>query len=167
MKHKNNYRMLIIILVLLLIVLGILFFNNEETIVEKKEPEIKLLDNYSRFFTINSCVYKYITFISSHKTDDLINVLDDNYSEKHNITKDNVYKYTGELYGNYSFKSKKIYYQEESNKFIKYYVYGYLMKENIDGISNKQDYYLIVYLDLDKQIFSVAPYNGDVFKEVK
>lgn len=169
MEKKKDYTLLIIICVLLLSVAVLLFLNNndEEENILSKEPKYKLVDDYSRFFTINSCAYKYITYLSSNKTDDLISVLDEEYVSKNNIDTNNVYNYVNKLSGNYSFKSKKIFYQDSDDKIIKYFVYGYLIEETINGIGTKQDYYLIVNLDTENQLFSVSPYDGDLFKEVE
>lgn len=169
MEKKKDYTLLIIICVLLLSVAVLLFLNNndEEENILSKEPKYKLVDDYSRFFTINSCVYKYITYLSSNKTDDLISVLDEEYVSKNNIDTNNVYNYVNKLSGNYSFKSKKIFYQVSDDKIIKYFVHGYLIEETINGIGTKQDYYLIVNLDTENQLFSVSPYDGDLFKEVE
>ena len=40
-------------------------------------------------------------------------------------------------------------------------------EETIDGLGSKKDYYVIVNLDLENQLFSITPYDGSLFKEVK
>lgn len=169
MEKKKDYTLLIIICVLLLSIAVLLFLNSnkDENNILSEEPKYRLVDDYSRFFTINSCVYKYITYLSSNKTSDLVKILDQDYVLKNNIDNTNVYDYVNKLNGNYSFKSKKIYYQVGNDKIIKYFVYGYLIEETIDELGNKQDYYLIVNLDVENQLFSIAPYDGKLFKEGK
>lgn len=168
MKEKKDYTLLIIICIILLCIVALLFLNkDDEEIILSKEPKYRLVEDYSRFFTVNSCVFKYITYLNSNKTDDLLKILDEEYIKDNNITNNNVYNFVNKLNGNYSFKSKKIYYEVGNDKLVKYFVYGYLIEEMIDGIGSKQDYYLIVNLDLENQLFSVAPYNGNMFKEVK
>lgn len=168
MKEKKDYTLLIIICVILLCIVVLLFLNNnDKEVILSEEPKYRLVEDYSRFFTVNSCVYKYITYLSSNKIDDLLKVLDEDYVNNNNINSDNVYNFVSKLNGNYSFKSKKIYYQVGNDNLVKYFVYGYLIEETIDGIGSKQDYYLIVNLDLENQLFSVSPYDGKMFKEVK
>lgn len=165
-KKNDNYILLIIIIVILLAIVGIFYFTEkEETIIEEKKINYILLNDYSRFFTVNSCVYKYITFITNKSSDDLLNVLNKDYVSKNNINIDNIYNYVGNLTGNYNFKSKKIYYQIISKDYIKYYVYGALIKDSLDGNGDKLDYYVIIDLDLKNQLFSVTPYDGKIFKE--
>lgn len=167
-SKKNNYFILIIICIILLCILGIIYFSEEqEEILETPtKNNYILLNDYSRFFTIESCVDKYINLLSSDKSDSLLEVLDSDYIKSNNITTDNIYNYVNKLDGIYSFKSKKIYYEEISKNFTKYYVYGYLIKEEMDSKGIKSDYYLIINLDLKNNLFSVLPYDGAMFKEV-
>ena len=169
MEKKKDYTLLIIICVILLCIVILLFLNNDsnDNNILSKEPKYKLVEDYSRFFTVNSCVYKYITYLNGNKTEDLLKILDKEYIENNNIDSNNVYNFVNKLTGNYSFKTKKIYYQVGNEKVIKYFVYGYLIEETIDGVGNKKDYYVIVNLDLENQLFSVTPYDGEMFKEVK
>lgn len=168
-KNKKDYTLLIIICVILLAILGIMFFNDDdkEIIDFNNEPEYKLLNDYSRFFTVDSCVYKYISLLSMDNKDNLLNVIDDEYIENNNLTKNNIYQFIPKLDGIYSFKSKKIYYQKFNDDFIKYYVYGYLIQEEMDEIINKVDYYVIIKMDIKNNLFSVTPYDGNLFKEDK
>lgn len=169
MNKKDNYILLIIICVILVCILILLFLNSngkEETALYE-EPKYMLVSDYSDFYTVRSCVYKYITYLGSNKVDDLINILDEEYVSNNNIDSNNVYNYVNKLSGNYSFKAKKMYYQVDNKNIDKYYVYGYLIEETIDGIGNKQDYYLIVNLDSKNKLFSVVPYDGKLFKEAE
>ena len=164
---KNNYPLLIIICIVLLSIFGILYFDDkeEEEVIQKENNNI-LLNDYSRFYTIESIVYKYINLIVSNNVDDLLNVLDSNFVNNNNITKDNIYNYVNKLDGIYSFKAKKIYYEEIDKNYIKYYVYGNLIQEQINGFTDKKDYYLIVNLDIKNNLFSITPYDGIIFREV-
>lgn len=166
MEKKDNSTLLMIIALILLVIVGIInFLGKDEEVVDNNETEYKLLHDYSRFFTIDSCIYKYITYVSNNKTEDILKVLDSDYVSNNNINSDNLYEYIDSLNGNYSFKTKKIYYEEVSNNYIKYYVYGYLIQESLDNIGDKQDYYVIVNLDTKNQLFSISPYDGSIFKE--
>lgn len=166
-KKRDNNIFLIIICILLLFIIVLLFLNDKDEDYMKKEEKLKysLVSDYSVFFTINSCVYKYVNFISNKQTDDLLQILDSKYIEKNNINNKNLYNYVNQLDGIYTFKTKKIYYEEKNKN--QYYVYGYLIKESIDGITDKQDYYLIINLNTRKQLFSIVPYDGELFKEAK
>lgn len=167
MKNKNNYTLLIIVCVILLSILGILYFDSEESeSISNNENKYLLLDDYSRFYTVESIVYKYINLITSNNVSDLINVLDEDYVSNNNITSESVFNYIDKLEGLCSFKAKKIYYENNGKYIIKYYVYGTLNKEGMDEIIDKSDYYLVVKLDTKNNLFSITPYDGKIFKEV-
>ncbi len=164
-EKKDNYIILVIICLILISIVGLLYLNNDDKVEVVKKDNYILLNDYSRFFTVNSCIYKYITYLSGNNSDALMSVLDDEYVNSNNITKDNVYNFLNKLDGNYTFKSKKIYYQEVDKNYITYYVMGDLVKEVLDESPIKQEEYYKVNMDLKDQLFSIAPYDGKIFKE--
>ena len=68
-------------------------FGNKTVNNNKESGKINLLSDYSRFFTVNSCIYKYISYLQSKYTDSLMKVIDVNY-----IINNNIYKITVLLY---------------------------------------------------------------------
>lgn len=168
MKKKDNYILLIIIIGILVSVLGLLYLNKTESNNDDKE-EIKyyLLNDYSRFFTINSCINKYVTSLQYNKYDNVLKLLDKDYVEKNNISSDNVVDFVDNLDGNYNYITKKVFYTELSEKVINYYVKGYLVSDELDNISNdKIDKYYIVKFDLNNNLFSITPIDGNKYMEV-
>lgn len=167
--NKKNRLVLFIVFVGLFITSLIIYnmYNNKE--LESNEVNNQkyiLLSDYSRFFTVNSCINKYIVYLQSKDVDSLLKVLDKDYVGKNNINSNNIFNYLGSIDGNNSFVSKKIFYEEISDQYVKYYVYGYISKETIDNLNvEKTDKYYIVTFDLDNQLFSIMPYSGEVFLE--
>ena len=166
--NKKNV-ILGIICVILFVVVGYLFiFDNseKEEVIEKKESSYVLLKDYSRFFTVNSCIYKYINYLSSKNYDNLFKVLDKDYVTNNSITETNIYNYLPELDGDYSYVSKKMYYKKLNDNIYSYYVYGYLYKDLIDSRGEKVYYSYQVNIDQKNGVFSILPYNGNLFKGV-
>lgn len=167
----NNYKkhgILIFILVLLFIASLVIYnMRNKKSIDEEtsNKEEYKLLDDYSRFFTINSCVYKYIVYLQNNDTDSLLKVLDKDFVDVNSIDSNNIYNYIEKLSGNYSFNTKKVYYEELNNQYTKYYVYGQLLLEQIDEKPIEYDRYYIVTFDLQNYLYSIIPYDGTIFME--
>ena len=165
---KKNNLFLLIVVIILSIILVLLFninTNNSKSNNDKNHDNYILLKDYSRFFTINSCIYKYISYLSGNNSEDLLSVLDKDYVEKNNIDVNNVYEHLDKLNGNYTFKSKKIYYKKINDNYITYYVYGYLIEDILNKEGEKQEKYYIVNLDIKNQLFSISPYDGSIFKE--
>ena len=153
-----NKNMIILFVILLIILVFIFHFN-----LNKDEEEIQIVKDNSTFFTVSSCVSKYLNAISSKNTDNLLILLDDKYKKKYNIDAGTVYDHTGYLDGNYTFKGKKMYFEKVGKSRYKYYVYGVISKDIINTISEEEDYYIIVYLNEKNMTFSIEPYDGEIF----
>ena len=164
-KDKSKLTTLIIVIITIIVVVLSFLFSSKE---EKNENNIKIVQNYTNFFTVNSCLSRYITYLASKNTEDLLLVLNDSYKKTNNITKDNVLDYLGNINENTTYKSKKMYYENLSNSVQKYYVYGQISEESIYQETllektNYKDIYYIVYMDFDNKIFSIEPYSGEIF----
>lgn len=169
-KVNKKSRVILIIVFCLLVVCGFIIVNLRE---EKTEKNIKvnddkyiLLDDYSRFFTVNSCVYKYVQYLQSRDIDSLLLVLDKDYVKDKQINRNNIFNFLPDLSnGMYTFTSKKIYFEKINDNYISYYVYGFVAQELMDEVGAKTEYYFKVNLDLNNETFSISPYDGKIFKE--
>lgn len=156
-----NKNMVILFVILLIIIVFILHYR-----LNKDDEGIQILKDNSTFFTVSSCVSKYLNTVSSKNTDNLLILLDDKYKKKYNIDADIVYDHTGYLEGIYSFKGKKMYYEKVGKARYKYYVYGIIKKDMINNLNAEEtDYYLIVYLNEKDMTFSIEPYDGAIFND--
>ncbi len=157
---KDKKDLYLIIILGIFIILLVLVLNKKDNKNEGlSEDKYKIVTNYSNFFTIENCVNRYLNVIKSKNADDLLTLLNDEYKNKHNINKDNIYNYTGEIKNKTTFQAKKMY--QDNNKF---YVSGYLMEETIDSLKIMDDYYLIIETNKENNIYDVTPYNGEIFK---
>ena len=170
MKKNNIYIYIIFGLLIVLLLFVTNFYNNknnkEDTIQKTEKNKIKILSNYDEFFTINSCVYKYISYLQSKDYNSVLKILNSDYKKNNNITESNIENFVENLDGKYSFSTKKIYYEVIDNNYTRYYVYGYLSKDMIDVYGEKEDRYYIILFDTKNQLFSLTPYNEVGFKEV-
>ena len=165
-KKNNNYILLIIIAVILICVLGLWYISDNKDNEDNKSINYSIVNDYSDFFTVNSCIYRYIQYLSSKDTDKLLKVLNQEFIDNNNVTKDNIYSILTELDGEYSFSSKKMYVGTIKDKYYVYYVYGVLLKEEIEGIDSKVDKYFKVYYDKSENVFSIYPIDINDFNEV-
>ena len=162
MKRYKNY--IIIILLLIVILFSLNYFKNQkdDNIIEEN---YHLEKNYSNFFTVNSCIYKYIEFLSNKDSKSIIEVLNQDFVKENNITEDNVYSFVKNIDGMYSFTARKMYKFEYEN-ISKYYVYGHLIKNDITGTTFKEDNYYFVILDKDNTTFSIKEISKSDYLEV-
>lgn len=163
-KIDKNQKIALILLgiglVIVLIIKIVSFYNNKETI----DNSIKIVTDQNKFFEVSSCIDKYITYSQTDDYDSLFNILNKEYVEQNNISKENIFNYIRKFDSNDIFSSRKMYYQQLDNSIYKYYVYGTYRQELIDGVGQSQDYYFIVYLYTNNMTFSIEPYDGEIFE---
>lgn len=168
MEGYKKSRLILFIVFLSLCLLSLYIYNSiysNDVKSEENSSKYVLLSDYSRFFTVNSCIYKYVVYVENKDVKSLLSVLDEDYKNDKGINESNIFDFVDQLNGNYSFKSKKIYYEKIGDNKFKYYVNGFLYKESIDGLENEEERNYIVNMDNENQLFSIAPYDGKIFKE--
>lgn len=158
LSDKKNILILIFALVAIIILI-IYFFGN------KKEEKFSIVTSSSKFYTVSNCVSRYINYLYTEDNENILLLLDSSYKNKHNITNNNLFEKLGKLDYPYSFEAKKMYQEFINKNTIKYYISGYLIKEDMDGndYSEKEPYYIIVCLNLKNSTYSITPYDGDIF----
>lgn len=161
----KNIKGIIIFLVILAAFYGIYKKFVEDKSTNTKEEKAQVVNNYNRFYTVSSCVTKYLNTVSSDNTQNIVTLIDESYKKKNKINEDNVYDYIEKLDVVYDFLPKKMYYNEINKYLTKYYVYGKIKKSLINGNSNNSDYYIIVILDSQNMTFAIEPYDGTMFKD--
>lgn len=187
MKNRNILLMLIIVLIIIiLIIMCILLlnrnekelFNENNTIIENtSKPEIKSVDDNSKFFTVANCVSQYLSEIN--KNNDKYYAMDDDgsykkiveenyikqniygllsqeYIEKNNITINNLYDYI------YDFNEQVMFVPINMNVLSgtdveKYIAYGFILNGSNELM---KEIYIILNLDINNKTFSVEQINN-------
>lgn len=176
-KLKIFIVILIIILILIIGIIGLLVYKtqnkegNEINNIQIEEiPKIMRVDNASMFFTVESCVNKYITYLSSQDAEIIFNLLDESYKTELEISKQNVLQHVEELNGIYTFSAKDMYY-EKNGDIQKYYVTGEIAADGLIEIvseSSSIKFNITVILDMSNNTFTVIPYGyGGIYYEEK
>lgn len=160
-KNKNILIILALVIVFIAIIIYKVFFGKSD------EPDINIVKSSSKFYTVSNCVSRYLNYLYYEDTENMILLLDNSYKKKNHINNSNVFNNIDKLDGLYNFDARKMYEEIISDSITKYYVYGYLLKDDIDlnSYSDKKDFYIIVYLNSDKLLYSVAPYDGELFTD--
>jgi len=166
-KVERNTKIFAIVIVIAVLLLGIykLFFEKKYVEIEKIDTEtISVLDDNSRFYTVSSCVSKYLNYLSTLETEELLILLSNDYKTKNSINSENIYNYIGTNEGIVNFSPKKMFQQRLSKSVYKYYIKGYIEREGLNTLSIRQDYYIIVILNEKDMTFEIEPYDGSMFK---
>lgn len=165
MKDKSKLVAIILVIITILVVILTNLFNKDDKQLENK---IEIVTNYSNFYTVDSCLYRTITYIASKDSQSLLSILSSNYKKENNIDSSNILSLFNSIEEDSIFISKKMYYEKINNNITKYYVYGLVEKNQIidDALTLDNQYtnqYFIVYLDTTNKTFAIEPYNGDIF----
>ena len=167
MDDKILKKIWLLSIVIILIAFSIYLINKEDIRINTnslKGESVQIVKNYNDFYTVNSCIYRYLTYLQNNDTNSLLKVLNEDFIRTNGINSTNIYNYLISYDGNVNFNSKKMYYEEMSSNVIKYYVYGYVEKDIMDSFPEQIDAYYIVILDKENKVFSIQPYNGEIFK---
>lgn len=157
----------LIIIILLIAIFGISFIYMKTT--ERKSEEEKInteviaLADVNRFFTIDSAVSKYFSYITSKNSDSILQVLDKDYVERNNITSSNVYNFVGNYDFNIKINLEEAYQVSTYKNVYKYYVKVALKLETLYD-STLQDYaYYIVTINENELTFAIEPISSNIY----
>lgn len=165
MKDKSKLIAIILVVITILVVVLTNIFNKEK---EETQTKIEIVTNYSNFYTVDSCLYRTITYVSSNDKESLLSILSSGYKKENNIDESNVLNLFDEIDENSIFVSKKMYFEQINENITKYYVYGQVKENHIldDELMTEDNYkekYFIVYLDTLNKTFAIEPYDGNLF----
>ena len=85
----KNLKLVIALIVIMAVLAGInqVFFKDKVKVKEDKvnQDEILLVDDYNRFYTVSSCVSKYLNYLAANNTEKLLVLLSNEYKTENNI----------------------------------------------------------------------------------
>ena len=159
----------LIIIILLIAIFGISFIYMKTT--ERKSEEEKInteviaLADVNRFFTIDSAISKYYSYIYSNDSDSLFKVLDQDYVQRNNITASNIYNFVGSYESNMKSSLEEAYQVSSYKNVYKYYVKVALKLETLYD-STLQDYvYYIVTINENELTFAIEPISSNIYND--
>lgn len=160
-KSKNN----LILIIIFVILVGVLIYivntrKKEENIInDVVESYIyETVNDYSEFFTIESCTNKYYNYLSLNDRDSLSKILDEKYLTSINNNLDYL---NNKYYG----KNINIRLNEMYNHDNIYYVKGTIYEELKNKVNKLDEEYLIVKVDKDFKLFSITPIDKIKYNE--
>ena len=150
----------VVIIILLIAVFGISFIYakttegkaDEETI----DTTVTALSDVNRFFTIDSAISKYFSYVTSKNSESILKILDEDYIERNNITSSNIYNFVGNYDANIKISLEEAYQISSYNNIYKYYVKVGLKLETL------YDYY-IVTINENELTFAVEPISETLY----
>lgn len=164
---KKIKGILIFLIIIVVIIFSFIIFIKNNKTDEKitftnniaNNEKTERVNNATEYFTVQSCVNKYLTYAFNKDKDSLYKLLDDSYIKESDIKPENVLNYIEDVKYSYSFDATEINYVQ-LKEVKKYYVSGYAYEEDIDGlITNRVKIGITIILDMENKTFSVIPYG--------
>lgn len=168
MKDNSKYIAIVLAVLALIVVIISLVTGNDNN--KKDEFEPLIVTNASNFYTVNSCLYRTITYLSEKDKESLNLILSEEYKKENRVREENILNLFPNVEENSTFVSEKMYYETITSSITKYYVKGYVEKNSIMDNAplkgkNHDSIYFIVYLNSSDKLFSIEPYDGEIFSE--
>lgn len=173
--RKNLLLIIISVLIIITVIICILLnviknTKNEEntntqinnnTVSQIDTKELKEVKSATEYFTVQSCVNKYLTYIGGKNASSILKILDAEYINNNNITEKNVLNNVGNISEMVIFEAKKMYVEQIDENSNKYYVTGILKRDSMDDENGlkviKDNFNIAIKLDFENMIFSVIP----------
>ena len=153
--------------IILIIVFGITFIfmktSELRTEEEKIDTTVIALQDVNRFFTIDSAIDKYFSYITLKSDESLLKTLDEDYVERNNITTSNIYNFVGNYESNIKSNLDEAYQVSSYKNIYKYYVKVALKSETLyDSTLQGYNYYIIT-INENELTFGVEPISETIY----
>ena len=157
----------VVIIIILIAVFGISFIYakttegkaDEETI----DTTVTALSDVNRFFTIDSAISKYFSYVTSKNSESILKILDEDYIERNNITSSNIYNFVGNYNSNIKSNLEEAYQISSYNNIYKYYVKVGLKLETLYDSTLQEYAYYIVTINENELTFAVEPISETLY----
>lgn len=166
---NKTERLEVIIIIILIAVFGTTLIiarsidnNVEEEVIDNTVSPLK---EVNRYFTIDSAISKYTSYVANSDTSSIIKTLSSDYIDANGITLDNVFDYITSYGSNYTSSTREIYQISSHNNVYKYYAKVRISSEDMDT-SNVVGYeYFEVTIDEENLTFAIEPISEVIYQD--
>ena len=130
---------------------------------ESINTDVVALADVNRFFTIDSAISKYFSYITSKNSESILKILDEDYIERNNITLSNIYNFVGNYDSNIKSNLEEAYQISSYNNIYKYYVKVALKLETLYESTLQEYVYYIVTINENELTFAIEPISEVIY----
>lgn len=167
MNKTTKLEVTIIIILVFIFIISFIYMKIKEDKVEEEKinTEVSILADNNRFFTIDSAISKYFSYVTSKDSESILKILDENYIEKNNITASNVYNFIGNYNSNIKTSLEEAYQVSSYKNIYKYCVKIKLKQETLYDSTLQGNIYYIVTINENELIFALEPISEIIYRE--
>lgn len=166
--NKTEKFEVIIIIILIAVFGGTLIYArgvDKEVREEAIDSTVTPLKEVNRYFSIDSAISKYVSYVVSKDMSSIMKVLNKDFVTDNQITEENIFDYITEYGSNYRSNTREIYQVSSYNNIYKYYAKVRISEENLYN-SNIVGYnYFEVTIDEDNLTFALEPISEIMYQE--
>ena len=165
MNKTEKIELSVVIILVVVLVFSFIYVKFTENKVEEETIDTKVvaLADVNRFFTIDSAISKYFSYITLKDNESLLKILDEDYIERNNITTSNINNFVGNYDANIRSSLEEAYQVSSYNNIYKYYVKVVLKEETLYDSTLHGYVYYIVTINENELTFAIEPISDIIY----
>ena len=165
MKKVEKIELSIVVIFIIIFVGSFIYmkFTENKTEDQQIDTTVIALVDVNRFFTIDSAISKYFSYVTSKNSESILKILDEDYVSRNNITNDNIYNFVGNYDTNISSSLEEAYQISSYNNIYKYYVKVVLRLETLYDSTLQEYVYYIVTINENELTFAMEPISEIIY----
>ena len=165
MKKVEKIELSIVIIFIIILVSTFIYTKMIEKKTEDQQinTSVTALADVNRFFTIDSAISKYFSYVTSKNSESILKILSADYVSRNNITNDNIYNFVGNYDTNISSSLEEAYQFSSYNNIYKYYVKVVLRLETLYDSTFQEYVYYIVTINENELTFAIEPISETMY----
>ena len=130
---------------------------------ESINTDVVALADVNRFFTIDSAISKYFSYITLKDGESLLSILDEDYISRNNITTANIYQFVGNYNSNIKTSLEEAYRVSSYKNIYKYYTKVVLNEETLYDSTLQGYNYYIVTINENELTYAIEPISEIIY----
>lgn len=165
MNKTEKIELFIVIILVIVFVFSFIYMKTTENKSEEQriDTRVTALEDINRFFTIDSAVSKYFSYVVLKDSESLLKILDEDYIKRNNITSSNIYDFVGNYDNTIRSELEEAYQVSSYNNVYKYYVKVVLKEETLYDSALQGYVYYIVTINENELTYAVEPISDIVY----
>ena len=164
--NKTSKIELSIVILLVVIFCGSFIYMKSMEVMKDNESintDVVALADVNRFFTIDSAISKYFSYIILKDGESLLSILDEDYISRNNITTANIYQFVGNYNSNIKTSLEEAYRVSSYKNIYKYYTKVVLNEETLYDSTLQGYNYYIVTINENELTYAIEPISEIIY----
>ena len=165
MNKTSKIELSIVILLVVIFCCCFIYMKSMEVMKDNESinTDVVALADVNRFFTIDSAISKYFSYITLKDGESLLSILDEDYISRNNITTANIYQFVGNYNSNIKTSLEEAYRVSSYKNIYKYYTKVVLNEETLYDSTLQGYNYYIVTINENELTYAIEPISEIIY----